>query len=205
MGPVGDVDAFAVFGDCGPGQHAHGLGKGEAVLRRQVFRFLELPHRKFHALAVNLHPLAAQQDQRLGPGEQRGGLFFAERFPLQHHLNLEIKKPIESHGGRRARANRRRNLWAHGTIGAPRGGHAYDHAGTFQLGHAGEKSRRLRHLPAQGMEYLTRVDHRLQPATGFGGTLHRHQQRQQLVAVGSAGIFAQRLPERHMLGRGLRR
>ena len=59
--------------------------------------------------------------------------------------------------------------------------------------------------PAQRMEDLARVDHRPQPGAGLGGALHRQQQRQQLVAVGRAGVFAQRLAERQMLRLGLRR
>ena len=39
----------------------------------------------------------------------------------------------------------------------------------------------------------------------FGGALHRQQQRQQFVAVGRPGVFAQRLAERDVLGARLGR
>ena len=40
---------------------------------------------------------------------------------------------------------------------------------------------------------------RPEPGAGLGGALHRQQQRQQLLAVGRAGVFAQRLAERQVL------
>ena len=47
------------------------------------------------------------------------------------------------------------------------------------------------------------VDHRPQPVAVFRGALHRQQQGQQFVAVRRPGVFAQRLTERDVLGRGL--
>ena len=50
------------------------------------------------------------------------------------------------------------------------------------------------------MKDLAGIDHGLEPTDALRRTLHRHQQRQQLLSIGSAGVFAQGLAERHMLG-----
>ena len=75
---------------------------------------------------------------------------------------------------------------------------------TPALSRSGTLARKLRGLvrrPAQRMIQLAGIQHRSQPGAGLGGALHRQQQRQQPRAIGRAGIFAQRLPERHMLRR----
>ena len=55
------------------------------------------------------------------------------------------------------------------------------------------------------MKNLPGIDHFLEPAAAFRGTLNRHEQRKQSVPVRRSGVFAQGLAERHMLGFGLRR
>ena len=70
-------------------------------------------------------------------------------------------------------------------MGAPDGwraiGHAHHHTGAFQVGYAGQQSRGLGRGPAQGMKNLPGIDHVLEPAAAFRGTLNRHEQRQQSV------------------------
>ena len=55
------------------------------------------------------------------------------------------------------------------------------------------------------MKNLPGIDHVLEPAAAFRGTLNRHEQRKQRVPVRRSGVFAQGLAERHMLGFGLGR
>ena len=59
--------------------------------------------------------------------------------------------------------------------------------------------------PAQRVEDLARIDHGLQPRTGLRRSLHGKKQRQQTILVCRAGIFAQSLTQRKMLGLGMRR
>ena len=68
-----------------------------------------------------------------------------------------------------------------------------------KLGDAVEKARRLRGSPAQRMEDIPGIDHRLQPGAMFRGALHRQEQGQQLVPVRRSGVFAQRLAEGDVL------
>ena len=104
---------------------------------------------------------------------------------------MEIEEPVEPEPGGRTGADRRRHLRPRRAPGGPAGGHAYDHAGLLEIGDARQQARSFLRTPAQRMEDLAAVDHRPQPRAGLGGTPHRHQQRQQPVAVGCAGIFAQ--------------
>ena len=75
----------------------------------------------------------------------------------------------------------------------------------FQVRNAAEEESGLARLPAQGVEDVSGVHHRLQPTAALSRPLHRQQQRQQLLLVGRSGVFAQGLPERHMLRLGLGR
>ena len=201
--PVGSGDIGTAVGECGTGQHAHGFGESQATLRRQFFSLLELSHGLFHAVAINFHPLAAQQDQRISTDQEHGNLFIIQRLTLQHHLHAEIEQPVETYRRGRLCANNGGDLWSWRTIGAPSGGHAYHHTSGFKVRHAGKKLRGFAGTPAQGVEDLSRINHPLQPTAAFGGPLHWHQQRQEFVAVSHAGIFAQGLSEWYMLGLGI--
>ena len=68
-----------------------------------------------------------------------------------------------------------------------------------RAGHVLQELQRLRRAPAQRVVDLARIDHGLQPGACLGRALHRHQQRQQALAVARAGVLLQRLAERQML------
>ena len=106
---------------------------------------------------------------------------------------------------RRLAADRRLHLRARRPVHAPARRHAHDHAGAFERRHVLQELQRLLRAPAQRMKDLAGIDHGLQPGAVLGGALHRHQQRQQALAVLRAGIFLQGLAERQMLRLGLRR
>ena len=59
--------------------------------------------------------------------------------------------------------------------------------------------------PAERVEDLAGIDQGLQPRAGLRRSLHGKKQRQQTVLVGRARILAQSLPQRKMLGLGIRR
>ena len=61
---------------------------------------------------------------------------------------------------------------------------------------AGTRPRR----PAQGVEDLARVDHGPEPRAGLGRPLHGQEEREQPVLLRRAGVLAQRLAEREVLG-----
>ena len=56
----------------------------------------KLLQRALKALAVDLDPLAAQQHQRLGAGEQRRDLLGGERLAVQRHVHVEIEQTVEA-------------------------------------------------------------------------------------------------------------
>ena len=60
----------------------------------------------------------------------------------------------------------------------------------------------LRRSPAERVEDLAAVDHRLQPWAAFAGALDGHQQREEALAFPGAAIFLQSLAERQVLRLG---
>ena len=197
--PVGDGDIAHRIVDRGAGQHAHRRGEAQPLALRQLLGLAELPDRALEPLAIDLDPLAAQQHQRVGAGQQRGDLLRAQRLAVQRHVHVEVQHAFEPERRGLARADGAGHLRPRRTVGAPGRRHAHDDAGAFQVGHAGKQARGLARRPAQRMVKFARIDHRPQPVAGLGGALHRQQQRQQLLAIGRAGVFAQRLAERHVL------
>ena len=102
--PLCDVAFGVVIGDPDPGQHAHGVGKGQAALPGQDFRLRGLLPGEFQTFAVDLDLLTAQPDQRLRAGEQRRDLFVTERLSFQNHVNLELAIGATGATGRSTRS-----------------------------------------------------------------------------------------------------
>ena len=138
--PVGDGDIAHRIVDRGAGQHAHGRGEAQTFALRQLLGLAELPDRALEALAIDLHPLAAQQHQRVGAGQQRGDLLLAQRLAVQRHVHVEVQHAFEPERRGLARADGAGHLRPRRTVGAPRRRHAHDDPGTFQVGHAGKQA-----------------------------------------------------------------
>ena len=204
-GPVGVCRGGVVAGDGRAGQHPHRLGEAQAVLGGKGFGLAEPIHGFFEAGTIDLDPLAAQQHEVVGAGEQGCDLVLGEGLAIEDHAHAEIEHAFQSEGGRLATADGGGHSGTSRAVGTPGRGHANHDAGGFQFGQAVEKAGGLGGSPAQRMENLPGVDHRAQPVAVFGGALHRQQQRQKFVAVCRPGVFAQRLTERDVLGARLGR
>ena len=118
---------------------------------------------------------------------------------------LEVEQGVQAERGRRLAADRRADLRARRPVRAPRPGHAHDDAGRLEPRQIGQQLERLRGRPAQRVEDLARIDHRLQPRALLGRALHGQEQREQPRLVGGARVLAQGLAERQVLGLRLRR
>ncbi len=202
-GPVGVCRGGVLAGDGRAGQHPHRLGEAQAVLGGKGFGLAEPIHGFFEPGTIDFDPLAAQQHEVVGAGEQGCDLVLGEGFAIEDHAHAEIEHAFQSEGGRLAAADGGGDSGPGRAVGTPGRGHADHDAGGFQFGQAVEEAGRLGRSPTQRMENLPGVDHRPQPVAVFGGALHRQQQRQKFVAVCRPGVFAQRLTERDVLGASL--
>ena len=146
--PVGNRGGLVVPGGVGAGQQAHGLGKGEPLLFGELLHLLEAAHRPVQTRTIDLHPLATQQRQRLGPSEQCGHFLGGERLTLQGHVHVEVEQGIKACPGWRTGANRGGDLRAGRAARAPMSGQAHDHTGAFQVGHAVQEPCGVSRTPA---------------------------------------------------------
>ena len=76
--------------------------------------------------------------------------------------------------------------------------------GRLELAGRRRGAERLLRRPAQRVEDLAGVDHRLEPGAALGRPLHRQEQREQALLVRRAGVLAQGLAERQVLGLAVR-
>jgi hypothetical protein len=200
----GDIGRRGRFipGDAGSRQHAHRLAERQAVGRGTALDRLELFQSATQPGMVDLDPLAADQCQAVGMGEQPLDLGRRQFFAVERDFHGEFEERVDAQRGRRPAADRRLDLGTRGPVHAPTCRQAHDHAGAFERRRVLEEQQRLLRGPAQRMKYFARIHHGFEPPAKLGGALDRHQQRQQALAVLRAGIFLQRLAERHMLRLG---
>ena len=206
LAPVGvALDGARVPGNSGARQQAHRLAERQALGGGPPLDRLELIERPAQSFMIDFDPLAADEGEPVGLREQALDLGRRQRLAVERHLHAEVEQRVQPELRRRLAADRRLHLRTRRPVHAPARRHAHDDAGAFQRRNVLQELQRLLRAPAQRMKDLAGVDHRLQPGALLGGALHRHQQRQQALAVFRAGIFLQGLAERQMLRLGLRR
>ena len=84
------------------------------------------------AVAVDLHPPAADQRQSGRPRQQRRDLGGGQRLAADRHLDAEVEQSVEPEAGGGRAADGRRDLGPRRPLPAPRGRHADDHAGALE-------------------------------------------------------------------------
>ena len=89
----------------------------------------------------------------------------------------------QTEGGGGAASDGRGQAWASRPVGVPVGRHVYDHTGGLEFGDAAQEAGGVRWRPAQRMEDLAGVHHRLQPGATLRCPLHGYEQGQELGTV----------------------
>ena len=128
-----------------------------------------------------------------------------KRLAVERDFHAEIEKRILPKSRRRLAADFGRHLRARRAVGPPRRRHPHDHAGALQLRNV---LRKLHGLPG-----VQRSGWKISPASTMAfshGQISAarctgRSSDKQTILVGRAGIFAQRLAQRKMLGFGVRR
>ena len=197
--------AAAVLRDVRAGEHPHGLGEREPTLRREPFGLLEATHHPLEPFAIDLDPLAADEREPVCAGQDLLHLGGGQPLAVERDLHAEVEQRILAERGRRLRPDGGGHLRPGRAPGPPGRGHANHDAGALQLRDVAEKAKGLLRRPAQRMKDLARVDHLLEPGAALGRALDREQERQKALLVGRAGVLAQRLAERQVLGLAVRR
>ncbi len=189
-----------VLGDVRTREHAHRLRKRQPLFGRDPVRLLEARHHPLQALAVHLDPLAANEREPIGAGQDLLHVTRAQALAVESDLHAKVEQGILAQRSRCLRPDGGRHLRPGGAPAPPRRGHANHHAGTLQLRHVTQKLKCLARRPAQRVKDLARIDRLSQPRAGFRRALDRQQERQQLLLAARARVRAQGLPERQVLG-----
>ncbi len=94
-GPLGvDAGSLALRGELGPGEHPHGLGEGEPTLAGEALGLLEPPEGSIDSVSIHLDPLAANERQAVGAGEQRLHLGGGQGFAVERQARVEVQQRV---------------------------------------------------------------------------------------------------------------
>ena len=157
--------------DIGARQEPHRLAERNALLAREALDLGVAVEGRFQPRRIDLDPLAAQQRQAVGRGEQARDLLGRQRRAVEAHVDLEIEQLRRADLRGRVRADRRRDRRPARPPGSPRGRHAHDDARLLQRLDVRQQAHRLLRGPAQRMEDLAGIDDRLQPGAAFAARL----------------------------------
>ena len=80
----------------GARHHAHGRDEAQPVALRQLLCFAELGDRALQPIAIDLHPLATQQHQRVGARQQRGDFLLRQCLAVERDFHLEVEHALQS-------------------------------------------------------------------------------------------------------------
>jgi len=113
--------------EVGPGQQPHPLHEVDPVGMLPL-EPLPVGERLVEAVAIHLHPSAAQEREAFAAGEQLGEFSFRERLPLDRHLHRKLKQAVDADRRRLPVAQahphgRPRRLAAAPPVGHPHGQH----------------------------------------------------------------------------------
>ena len=154
--------------------------------------------------AVHLDPAAAEELQAIRSFEKRTDLGGRESFVTESQFDLEVEQRIFAQHRGHSAAGARADLRPRRPARPPRARRTHHDPRRLEFGDVGEKLKRFRGRPAQGVVDFPRLDHRAQPGTLRRAFLHRLQQRQEPRFVARARVLAQSLAERQMLRATLR-
>ena len=111
-----------------PREQAHSFKEGETAVSRLAFDFPPMFQRFGQLVPIDLHPLAAQQNQSALGAEDLLEFLFIERLTIQHRPHREIEQRIDAQSPFQVLAD----LHTHGRPWRMRGlppiGHADDQA-----------------------------------------------------------------------------
>ena len=183
----------------GARQETHALDEAEPVLARRRLHALPVGERLVEARRVQLHPLPPDQREagrgRGDAGDLRGG----QRLAVERHPHVEVEQRVRADPARRARAEGDLHLRSRRALGGPPVGHPHHHARCLEGGDVAEEPIRVVGRQAERPIHVARIHQLAQQGTPRRRDLHGLEQGQELVAVPSTCVFADRLAERTVL------